>query len=675
MIFGNSIQRKTLLLIGGSMTLVLAIAASIGVTHVANLTKVRVEDGIKSLIQIKADYVTDFFNRHSRITTTMFRSANFRNWAYNYRERFSDLSTNQSYQGIIEDFNRIKQEEPAVKSAFFASAFTGEYFFEGGRVGVDEDGPDAGNPEKGYFAYKRPWWSEALAFTDLYTGEPNVDLQDQTVSTTLQMPLYLNDELIGIGGIDILLTTVGNEIDTIRYQGEGTAFLMSDAGNLVYFPKQEGVKFDLNQSINALDKKFENTQGFAEVGQLMMKTKTGIVPLTWKGEKQLVAFATVESDLPKMNWRLALIIPQSLVQAPVRDAEWVSTLAVIAIVVILLLITWLITRSIIKPIVIISEAMHDISSGQGDLTKRLKVVTEDEVGKLAKYFNTFAERIQELVSVTAEIAHQVVNTTTEVKSVVGKTSESVNEQESHLNEVAAAVHEMAATVTEISQSAQDTSNHVTEAHRHSQEGREKVIKATDGIEVLASGMEEASATVHNLRDEIANITTILDAIQSIAEQTNLLALNAAIESARAGEQGRGFAVVADEVRNLAKRTQDATTNIFHTIDQLQNSAQKAEKVMDEGRVQSIEAVALAREVRHAFGVISSSVESVNERANEIAHATEQQTHVADDISQRIIEILELVKRTAVQANKMDDQTGNLSNISHQLESQVHQFKI
>jgi methyl-accepting chemotaxis protein len=325
--------------------------------------------------------------------------------------------------------------------------------------------------------------------------------------------------------------------------------------------------------------------------------------------------------------------------------------------------------------VIISEAMQDISCGQGDLTKRLKVVTDDEVGRLAKYFNTFAQRIQDLVVVTAEIAHQVVNTTTEVKNVVGKTSESVNEQESHLNEVAAAVHEMAATVTEISQSALDTSNHVTEAHRHSQEGRDKVIKATDGIEVLASGMEEASATVHNLRDEIANITTILDAIQSIAEQTNLLALNAAIESARAGEQGRGFAVVADEVRNLAKRTQDATTDIFQTIDQLQNSAQKAEKVMDEGRIQSVEAVSLAREVRNAFGVISTSVESVNERANEIAHATEQQTHVADDISKRIIEILDLVKRTAVQANKMDAQTGNLSNISHQLESQVHQFKI
>lgn len=224
--------------------------------------------------------------------------------------------------------------------------------------------------------------------------------------------------------------------------------------------------------------------------------------------------------------------------------------SLIAVILSIIALTVLI-RVLMRPLDALNQAIQDVASGQGDLTKRLDTNTDQEFSDLAKGFNTFTENLQNQIIQSKAIGVEIKRGTEFTVKGAGESANAMNTQLQELEQLATAMNEMAVTATEVANNAQGAAAAAREADEATLDGTSVVSETTQAIDNLSERIDQAVAEVQVLESATANIETILKVINDIADQTNLLALNAAIEAARAGESGRGFAVVADEVRTRA----------------------------------------------------------------------------------------------------------------------------
>ncbi len=333
------------------------------------------------------------------------------------------------------------------------------------------------------------------------------------------------------------------------------------------------------------------------------------------------------------------------------------------------------TQGIIKPIDRLTATAHDIAEGEGDLTQRIDVKSNDEIGELAAKFNTFIGKIQTLVREIGATSAPLNDASMELSSAATTTGENVYQQRGKIDTVAASMNQMAAASQEAARNAETATSSSSKAEEHANQGAAVVAESISATEALAREVEEAADVINKLERDSENVSGVLDVIKGVAEQTNLLALNAAIEAARAGDQGRGFAVVADEVRTLAQRTQDSTTEIHDIIESLQSGAEAAVKVMERGKEKAYLSVEKAKVANESFRDIVSAVVSVGDKMREIASAAEQQSIVAEDINQHIHDISQLSERTAETAQNTTMTSDKLAHLSEELAAQVGRFKV
>ncbi|POA78209.1 methyl-accepting chemotaxis protein [Pseudomonas sp. DP16D-R1] len=311
----------------------------------------------------------------------------------------------------------------------------------------------------------------------------------------------------------------------------------------------------------------------------------------------------------------------------------------------------------------------------GDMTVTFSAHSRDELGELGEVFNGTVKKIHDLIERVGQTVSEVERQAGQVENVSAQSNHAVAGQRSQIEQVATAMNQMSATALEVARSAAAA---VSSAHSVNDEtisGRGLVESQQGSIAALASEIDQSVLVINQLASDSQSISRVLEVIKSIAEQTNLLALNAAIEAARAGEQGRGFAVVADEVRTLAKRTQQSTEEIEQMITRLHSGVGAAVKAMGVSHEMANGTVGQSEKVQQALENILGAVGMIVDQNQQIAAAVEQQTAVAHDIDQNIVEINRAGERTAEGAHQTEDASRVLSAQVVELKQLISAFRV
>ena len=311
----------------------------------------------------------------------------------------------------------------------------------------------------------------------------------------------------------------------------------------------------------------------------------------------------------------------------------------------------------------------------GDLTG--STTSENCTARPDSIFGSMIQLRESMARILGSIdssVHKLRNETHDANNRSSEIDRTFEEQRSEIDMVATAMTEMSASSQTVSDNASAAAQSTTEADQQGIRAHEIVDSAVESIENLATQIDDASVVITELGNDVSNIVSVLDVIRGIADQTNLLALNAAIEAARAGEQGRGFAVVADEVRNLAKRTQDSTTEIQNMIERLESGSHRGVETMSMSKTSSINTVSQTQEAAEALNQIAQSLSSITDMNSHIATAADEQNKVGDDISRRINMIAESSHEAVELAHAGKNATQVLTTLTDELETLMKHFK-
>ncbi len=566
-------------------------------------------------------------------------------WLANKHLAIQALAKHQNYHQI-----------PALLQTRDANQFLSVYVgSQDGKMYDDEPESDA-QDYKDYDPRKENWYRTARASNTSVATAPYLD----TTYTPPQLVMSIVQQVPegAIGG-DIGTETLQQIIGRMHLPANGFALLLDQHGTILASPQSGQILQPVTRWYPALDA--ARLQG--------LRQQAGFTRLAAQDHAQLAWVVSV----PHSDWQLLLVLDEAQLLAPLYRHLWQQVLVAILVLAGSLLVIGSLIGWQLRPLRRVSQALAHIADGNGDLTRRIPITNQDEIGDLAASFNRFAGSQHALIGQIRDEADALRHAATRGMERSTLTGQELARQQQEITMVATAVTEMASATQEIAHNAENTAAAAQQSAHSSADGRNLVNQTRQSITRLASEVGDTTRVIGELSQHANDISGVLATIQGIAEQTNLLALNAAIEAARAGEQGRGFAVVADEVRVLSKRTATSTTEIQNTIETLQKTTRQAVELMDKSRSLAENSVSDAEAASQALDEINRAISLISDMSTQIATAAEEQTKVTEEITANVTAIKEVGDELAAGAEAEQQESARLQQQAHNLNDMVSRF--
>ncbi|MBD1570155.1 methyl-accepting chemotaxis protein [Aliivibrio sp. S10_S31] len=502
--------------------------------------------------------------------------------------------------------------QPQVKKAFVLAGIG----FEDGHDFVSND--PTWDPQ-GYDARTRGWYISAKQKNGTIITEPYEDALTGEILISIATAVKSDNQFIGSIFFDLSLGSLAELVNQVELFDAGYLFIVDKAGTVIAHP----------------DSQYNGQSMASFLPNIQLNSNLQTIEIN--GATHDVSFTSIDG----YPWSIGVVLDEGKVFKQINELKNDSLIySVVAIIVSIVLMLMFITR-LIRPVQTLNSAIQNVASGEADLTQRLDTKIDPEFAPLAEGFNQFIINLQTQVTETKALSHQLNQGAQKILVGANDSETAMNTQMMELEQLATAMNEMAATSVDVAGNVQSAAEYAKKADSATEHGMTVVNQTSEEITDLSTNINQAVEEVGKLEKATDSIGTILRVINDIAEQTNLLALNAAIESARAGEAGRGFAVVADEVRTLAKRTQESTTEIATMIEQLQSGAASVSSSMLSSQQRADSTVDKAKQTAEALTQIRETIQQINDMNIHIASAAEEQSHVAEEINGKTVNIKDL----------------------------------
>jgi methyl-accepting chemotaxis protein WspA len=380
------------------------------------------------------------------------------------------------------------------------------------------------------------------------------------------------------------------------------------------------------------------------------------------------------TDLAKMNQNAVTTL-----ETEVRDSIgiWNAVLIICGVVVLglSLLVGWLTARNIVGQTNALLKQMQDMAGGGGDLTVRVPVKSDDEIGRLSKAINQVIQNVHDLVVKVREASLSLYTTSTQIAATSREQEATMQNLGTNTNQIAAAVKEISATSSELTNTVNGVNEGAKQTGSLARTGRTGLAKMSAQMQRLAESTGGIAAKLSAVREKANDINVVVTTITKVADQTNLLSINAAIEAEKAGEYGRGFLVVAREIRRLADQTAVATLDIENMVRQMQTAVSAGVMEMDKFTEEVRMGVSGVNDIGGQMGQIIEQVQELNERFQAVNEGTAQQSAGAKQINDAMLQLAAGVQQSTAAAKEFYSVTEGLRTAADTLRELVARFKV
>ncbi|PSU35846.1 methyl-accepting chemotaxis protein [Photobacterium lutimaris] len=375
------------------------------------------------------------------------------------------------------------------------------------------------------------------------------------------------------------------------------------------------------------------------------------------------------------QWTLTGYIDRGYIQQNTNALSGSITMALVLVALISIPLSILFINTIFKHLSVLRSIIVGLSRGDADLTRRLEVYSNDDLGKIANGINHFIENLQKMMLEVSQSSQEIQHEVTALKAKADSNKSLLIRHTQETEKVVTAINEMSATAESVAHSGKSAAEFTYETNVEAEKSKDVVKVASSSVNQLSTEVESMSDSIQTMSKDFEKIDAVLHVIGEIADQTNLLALNAAIEAARAGEQGRGFAVVADEVRALAARTQQSTSEIDTMLSDLRKATSVVVQSMDITKGSCAQTVEHTANVMASLESMTGSISQINDLTTQIATSANEQSVVTEEVNKNMIAIHDMINELNCNADDSVASTEQLAVTNSQLNAMVANFKL